>query len=170
MTGKALSRFVAIGLALALLGGGPASSASASVTAPCRSKSDVLVLRDLWVEGKPSTTTIRPGQTFTVLLTVTRPAHEDPLDQGIAIDPPASVPAEGIDVGISVWAGKRTYFWNTGTSDANGEVELKLTAPKNAELGTARSVLFAQHWINQSCPDVLENGFNDYAKFLTIKR
>ena len=168
MTRRALSRFVAIGLALALVGGGPAPSASAA--SRCRSKSAVLVLRDLWVEAKPSTTTVRPGQTFTVLLKVSRPAHEDPLDQGIALDPPASVPAEGIDVGISVWSGKRTYFWNTGTSDANGEVTLKLTAPKNAEPGAARSVLFAQHWINQSCPDILENGFNDYAKFLTIKR
>jgi hypothetical protein len=165
MTRRTVACLLAVGLVAGLLAG-PTASAGA---APCRGKSEVLVLRDFWVEAKPSTTTVKPGQAFTATVTVSRPAHEDPLDQGQQIDPPASVPAEGVNVGISIWSGKSTYFWATGVSDANGQAVMKLKTPKNAEAGPARSVLFAQHWINQSCPDVLENGFNDYSKFLTIK-
>lgn len=168
MTRTMVSRLVATVMVIALLGAGPAPTASAA--GRCRGKSNVLVLRDFWVEATPSTKVVHPGQTFTVKITVSRPAHEDPADQGQQIDPPASVPAEGVDVGVSIWAGKKTYFWNTGVSDSNGEAVMKLTAPKDAEAGPARSVLFAQHWINQSCPDILENGFSDYSNFLTIKR
>jgi hypothetical protein len=161
-----VAQIAALGVVMALLPGLAPAPASA---AACRGPNAVLVLRDLWVEATPSAAVVRPGQSFTALIEVSRPAHEDPADQGIQFEPPASVPAEGISVGISIWSGKRTYFWNIGTSDANGEIKLKLKVPKNAEPGAARSTLFAQHWINQSCPDVLENGFNNYEKFLTIK-
>ncbi|HET7482423.1 MAG TPA: hypothetical protein VFK89_06120 [Actinomycetota bacterium] len=159
-----------LGALVFLLGVLPPAVASAAVTAPCRNKDSVLVLRDIYIEATSSAKTVRPGQTFFATLTATRPAHEDPLDQGQQIDPPASVPASDVNVGISIYAGKKTYFWASGVTDTNGQAKLKLIVPKSAEAGPARSLLFAQHWVNQSCPDVLENGFNEYDNFVTVKR
>ena len=130
----------------------------------------VLVLRSLHVVAEPSKTKVKPGEKFTVDITVTRPAHEDPVGQGLEFEPPASVPAEGVTVGLSVWVGERTYFWQVGLTDAEGKNTMTLRVPKNAEAGKALASASARHWIKNDCPDILEDGYTNYLNFVTVIR
>lgn len=146
----------------------PATASTRRSQAGC--SASVLVLRALNVEATTSKKVVKPGDRFTVDVKVTRPAHEDPLGQGIEFTPPASVPAENVTLGISVWVGKRTYFWQVGISDANGEDTLTLKVPANAETGEALASVSARRWIKQDCPDILEDGYATYSPFVVVKK
>ena len=163
-------RTPALAAALALIGSvmlTPGASASSASTPGCSSA--VLVLRSLHVEAKPSKKVVKPGDKFSVEVSVTRPAHEDPAGEGIEFTPPASVPAEDVTIGISIWVGERTYFWQVGVSDANGEETLQLKVPGNAETGEALASVSGRRWIKNDCPDILEDGYTNYAPFVTVK-
>ena len=164
-----LSKLIAPLAALTLLSTLLAAPASAAATGTgCGGA--VLVLRTLHVVATPSKTKVRPGEKFTVKVKVTRPAHEDPLGNGVEFEPPASVPAEDITVGLSVWVGERTYFWQVGITDANGVSVLKLKVPNNSESGEALASASGRHWIKNDCPDILEDGYTNYFDFVTIVR
>jgi hypothetical protein len=158
--------------ALALVGSLMAAPASADVRGASGTacSSAVLVLRSLHVVAEPSKKFVKPGDKFTVDVTVTRPAHEDPVGEGIEFEPPASVPAEDVTVGLSVWVGERTYFWQVGLTDAEGKDTLSLKVPKNAEAGEALASASGRHWIKSDCPDILEDGYTNYLNFVTVTR
>ena len=171
MARSKLSKLIAPIAAVALMGSllaAPASAGTSSTNAACSSA--VLVLRSLHVVAVPSKTKVKPGDKFTVKVTVTRPAHEDPVGQGLEFEPPASLPAEDVTVGLSVWVGERTYFWQVGMTDANGESVLKLKVPASAESGKALASASARHWIKSDCPDILEDGYTNYLNFVTVVR
>jgi len=128
----------------------------------------VLVLRSLHVEAHPSKQLVRRGEKFKVHVKVTRPAHEDPAGEGIEFTPPTSTPAEGVTIGLSIWVGERTYFWQVGMSDQNGEDVLTVKVPRNAELGSALASASARHWIKNDCPDILEDGYTNYIDFVKV--
>ena len=165
-----LTKLVAPVAAVALVGTLLAAPASARPTSASGSacSAAVLVLRSLHVVAVPSKTKVKPGERFTVDVTVTRPAHEDPADQGMEFEPPASLPAEDVTVGLSVWVGERTYFWQVGLTDAEGKDTLSLRVPKNAEAGKALASASARHWIKNDCPDILEDGYTTYVDFVSI--
>lgn len=157
---------------LALTGSLLVAPASATTSKPrgTACSSAVLVLRSLNVTAVPSKKTLKPGEKFTVDFTVTRPAGEDPVGNGVTFDPPASVPAENVTVGLSIWVGDRTYFWQIGLTDAEGKDTLPLKVPANAEGGKALASASARRWIKSDCPDILEDGYTNYVDFVTIKR
>jgi hypothetical protein len=144
------------------------ASTSAADTRKAACSAAVLVLRSLHIEVVPSKSVVRPGERFTAEATVTRPAHEDPAGNGITFEPPASTPAEDVTVGLSVYVGERTYFWQVGLTDAQGKDTLKLKVPNNSELGTAYAMASARHWIKSDCPDILEEGYATYPEFVRI--
>ena len=150
----------------------PASATEVAprAAAPCRSASGaaVLTVHSFHVEAEPSKKVVRRGQVFTVKITVTRPAHEDPADLGIQYDPPMSTPEKDVRLGISLWTGERTYFYALGISDANGEDVLKIKVPASAEPGKAYASVSAQKWLKQDCPDILEYGFAEYPDFVVV--
>ena len=172
MTRRKFAKLIAPLSALALLGSllaaSPAVASGTASGSACSSA--VLVLRTLNVTATPSKKVVQPGERFTVKVKVTRPAHEDPVGQGITFEPPTAAPAENVTVGLSVWVGERTYFWQVGLTDANGEDVLKLKVPANAEGGPALASASGRHWIKNDCPDILEDGYTNYANFVTIAR
>ena len=172
MTRTRLLHSAALSIAVALLASFLAAPTAAAAPRPGSKacSSAVLVLRTLHVEAVPSKKVVKPGDKFTVDVTVTRPAHEDPVGQGIEFDPPASLPAENVTVGLSVWVGERTYFWQVGLTDAEGKDTLTLKVPANAETGEALAMVSGRYWIKSDCPDILEDGYATYAPFVTIKR
>jgi hypothetical protein len=141
-------------------------SAAPRASAPCASA--VLVLRTLHIEAVPEKKKVHPGEKFDVYVTVTRPAHEDPTGQGIENEPPASTPAADVTVGLSVWVGENTYFWQIGKTDEDGKATLTLHVPKNSEHGWAIAVASARHWIKSDCPDILEEGYANYPEFVKV--
>src|SRR5688500_4640951 len=102
-----------------LLAPAPAAADVAPMATAC--SSPVLVLRSLLLEAVPSKNVVRRGAKFTVDVTVTRLAHEDPIGEGIEFDPLTSAPVENVTVGLSIWVGDRTYFWQVGLTDAEGK-------------------------------------------------
>ena len=130
--------------------------------------SSVITLRTLHIEAVPSKKKVHPGDKFTVKVTVTRPAHEDPLGQGIEFEPPVSVPAAGVNVGLSVYVGEWTYFWDVGVTDEDGKETLDLEVPPHSELGWGLAVASARYWVNQTCPDIMEEGYSYYPKFVKV--
>lgn len=170
MTRSKLSKLIAPVAAVALIGSLLAAPASAgtSDTTETACSSAVLVLRSLNVVATPSKTKVKPGEKFTVDVTVTRPASEDPVGQGVTFEPPMSVPAENITVGISVWVGKRTYFWQVGVTDAEGKDTLTLKVPAGSESGKALASVSGRRWIKSDCPDILEDGYTNYVNFVTV--
>lgn len=169
MAGRKLSKLCALAVAALFATVLHAGPVGATTTGTSCGGGGVLVLRSLHVTAVPSKKTVHPGDKFTVEVTATRPAHEDPAGSGIEFEPPAEVPAQDVTVGLSVWVGKRTYFWQIGLTDANGKDTLALKVPNNAEGGKALAVVSGRHWIKQDCPDILEDGYTNYANFVTIK-
>ena len=146
----------------------PAPAAADVVASDGACSSSVLVLRSLHIEAVPSKKVVHPGEKFTVDVTVTRPAHEDPVGEGIEFTPPTSAPAEDVTVGMSIWVGDRTYFWQVGLTDAEGKDTLTVKVPKNSEYGSALASASARHWIKNDCPDILEDGYTNYLNFVKI--
>jgi hypothetical protein len=144
------------------------ASTSAADTSKAACSSAVLVLRTLHIEAVPSKTKVHPGEKFPVEVTVTRPAHEDPVGQGIEFEPPASVPAADVTVGLSVYVGERTYFWQVGKTDEEGKATLMLTVPQNSEFGWALAMASARYWVKSDCPDILEDGYTTYPEFVKV--
>ena len=162
---KLVALLGAVALSTTLL----ATPVGAATTSETGCGGAVLVLRTLHIEAHPSKKIVHPGDKFTVHVKVTRPAHEDPLGNGVTFEPPTSLPAKDVIVGLSVWVGQRTYFWQVGQTDENGEDVMTLKVPRNAESGKAIASASARNWIKNDCPDILEDGYTNYLDFVTIK-
>jgi hypothetical protein len=129
---------------LAATGVGVASPRALAV--PCAQKNDVTIpVRSFHVEAKWSKPSYRVGQTATVDITVTRPAHEDPAtDEGnpLPVPPPTATPAEEVTVGIGVYIGN-VFLSGGGITDAEGHLVSKIKIQKYAKPGQAAATLYA---------------------------
>jgi hypothetical protein len=111
------------------------------------------------VEAEWTKEVYRKSEKAEVTVTVTRPAHEDPADLGLPIDPPASAPVEGATVWTSVITGEYPYPYGYGVTDAMGQVHFKIPL-KKLEPGKWDVSHYADKWTNQGgCPDVEEWGY-----------
>jgi len=128
----------------------------------------VIELRTLHVEAKTMKKKVSRGERFDVRITVTRPAHEDPLGEGIEFEPPVSVPAADVTVWMTIYVGKWTYFWDIGKTDDEGRATLTLRPPRDSELGWGLAYIYAENWVNQQCPDMKEEGDRVYPNFVKV--
>ncbi len=148
----------------------------ASLAAPTSARADTACasgetrLRTFHVEAVPEKKKVRRGEKFMVEMTVTRPAHEDPAGQGQQIDPPASTPAEDVTTGITIFVGDNTWFWGIGITDADGKADIELKVPKNSELGWGFAAVSAIKYHRNECPEVVEEGYNQYVDFVKVVR
>ena len=159
---KTLAR---IGLVIAVMGVALVPTSTA-VGSPCGGAE--VRLKTLHVEAHPSKKKVHRGEKFKVHVTVTRPAHEDPLGNGIEFEPPMSFPAADIPVGITIFVGEHTYFWGAGTTDENGEATLDTKVPGNSEYGWAFAVATAKKYQWQVCPELVEEGYTNYIDFVKV--
>ena len=100
------------------------------------------------------------GDTVTIGITVTRPAKEDPLGNGIPMDRPYVEPAEGVTVGVGLSIG-RVFLPGAAISNADGlaRVKIKLEdyGPANQ---TVDASIYAWKIVQQTpCLTVQEYGF-----------
>lgn len=146
-------------LVLALL---PAAGATAAPAA-CGS-SAATTLRTFHIVAKAQKKTYRLGDLVKVDVKVTRPAHEDPVDAGIALEPPVSMPAEDVNVSVGLYVGDH-YLYGIGVTDAEGKdtISIKLSAP---QAGWVRADVAARQFYNRGgCPDIEEEGYVSYPRF-----
>jgi hypothetical protein len=78
--------------------------------------------------------TYKIGETAEIEVTVTRPAKEDPLGNGIPMDRPYVEPAEGVIVGVGLHIG-RVFLPGAAITDAQGVAKIKIKIESYAPVG-----------------------------------
>jgi len=165
----ALLPAVAAALIAALL---QAPSADAAAAA-CGGRSGfgmVTRLRTFTVMAQPLKKSYRLGTKAKVEVTVTRPGREDPLGNGVEIDSPVSLPAEGVDVSVGLYRGN-FYMYGVGVTDEDGKAIVPVKLNPNAPPGNIIGEAGARAYYNRGgCPDIEEEGFAYYPRFFNAKR
>jgi hypothetical protein len=106
----------------------------------------------------PSTKPYRPGQKVPFPTTVTRPAEEDPLGQGIPMPRPHVEPAADVPVVIVAFADD-VLLIDYKITDAEGKVNLALKLPKYMPEGPVSARIYAQKLLQDTnCVTVYEVG------------
>lgn len=134
--------------------------ASAAAPVPCSSRSmESVNLETLNMDVTTPAKTYRPGQKVLFDFTVTRPAGEDPLGQGIPMPQPTVQPAEGVMVGVGL-AIEDVYLWGIGTTDAAGKSTITVKLPKYVKPGVGHVRALAQKKSAESpCLTVVETAY-----------
>ena len=114
------------------------------------------------VDAEWARKTYRRGDRALVTITVTRPAHEDPLGLGVPIDPLVSVPEPGVTVATSLQTGYYPYPYGAGITDENGQVKLKIPlkdVPKKGPLDASTLVWKMTNQGGAACTEIEEWGY-----------
>lgn len=127
-------------------------------------------LRTYRVEVKPDKKSYRVGDLAKVHVTVTRPAEEDPIGQGIPINSPESFPAEGVNVGIGLRIGE-VFLFGHNVTDAEGHTLVKIKIASYAPPGEASADAYAwKTQVDSTCARVEENGYTSVPNLFTVLR
>jgi hypothetical protein len=174
-----MARRIGVLMAIALLGA-TLSVVTATPAAACGSRSvrqqmkagalEVMSLRTFHLEVKGDKPLYNIGEVAKIHVTVTRPAHEDPLGQGIPLDPPMSFPAEGVNVGVGLRVGE-VFLFGHNITDAEGHTIVKVKIEKYAQPGPASADIYAwKSLVDLPCLRVEENGYTQAPKIFTVPR
>lgn len=121
---------------------------------------ETIALRTLHLEYEADKKVYKVGEVATIKVTVTRPAKEDPLGQGIPMDRPYVEPAVGVNVGVGLSIG-RVFLPGAGLTDENGEALVKIKIENYAPAGKwADASAYAWKIVQATtCGTVQEDGF-----------
>ena len=123
-------------------------------------------LRTFTVTAKPVKPSYRLGTTAKIEITVTRPGEEDPLNNGVPLNSPVTLPAEGVDVSVGLYRGN-FYMYGVGVTDSEGKATVSVKLNPQAPAGTVIGEVGARKYYNRGgCPDIEEEGFAYYPQFL----
>jgi hypothetical protein len=131
---------------------------------------ETIGLRTYNLDVRPDKKSYKVGDTAKVHVTVTRPAKEDPLGEGIPIDSPENFPAEGVNVGIGLRVGD-VFLFGHNVTDAEGKTIVKVKIASYAPPGKASADAFA--WktaVDSPCARVEENGYTSIPNMFTVLR
>lgn len=121
--------------------------------------------RTFRVEARPLKKSYPLNGTAAIEVTVTRPGEEDPLGNGVPLNSPVSLPAEGVDVSVGLYRGN-FYMYGIGVTDADGKALIKVKLNPNAPAGVVTGEAGARRFYNRGgCPDIEEEGFAYYPRF-----
>lgn len=174
-----MRRRTALILATALLSGllafGPAAPAQAcssrGVRTMLRSGAiEVVGLRTYHLVVEADKPSYKVGDTAVINVTVTRPAHEDPLGQGIPMDPPESFPAENVNVGIGLRIGD-VFLFGHALTNADGLAKVKIDIKSYTPAGKASADAYAWKTVQDTpCAKVEENGYTSKPDLFRVFR
>ncbi len=175
---RGIGAMVAAATLLSTLLAAPATSSASAV--PCRAfvgrhlkngdNFDIVQVKTFYVTVKPLAKTYKVGQVAKIHAVVTRPAHEDPANQGIPVDPPASQPAAGVNVGIGVRVGS-VFLPGYGVTNDNGEVDVPVKLMPYTPAGIAGIEAFAwKNDIEQPCLTLQEDGYTQLPRAFSVKK
>ncbi|HYO61584.1 MAG TPA: hypothetical protein VEU29_06770 [Actinomycetota bacterium] len=143
------------GLVAGMLAMAPAAEAKVA----CASTNlEFVYLKTFKLEVKLPKGTYKPGDKVPFPTTVTRPAEEDPLGQGIPMPRPYFEPAADVPVVIVAFADD-VLLIDYKLTDANGKVNLALKLPKYMPEGPVSARIYAQKLLADSnCITIYEVG------------
>lgn len=113
----------------------------------------------------------RIGEIAEIKVTVTRPAKEDPLGNGIPMDRPYVEPAEGVTVGVGLHIGN-VFLPGAAMTDARGVAKIKIKIASYAPAGQwADMSVYAWKVVQETaCASVQEYGYKSLPRhFKTTK-
>ncbi len=146
----------ALGLVAGMLAMAPAAEAKVA----CSSTNlEFVYLKTFKLDVKmPKRTPYHPGDKVPFPTTVTRPADEDPLGQGIPMPRPHVEPAAEVPVVIVAFADD-VLLIDYKLTDANGKVNLALKLPKYMPEGPVSARIYAQKLFQDTnCITIYEVG------------
>lgn len=156
------SVFLALSLSLVAAGAGVARAAEGPAqAAPVRSCAKPTRIHAFHVETKWSRKSYSHSEKAVVVVTVTRPAREDPADQGIVIPALVSIPQEGVTVSTTIQPKKFLFppLYGYGLTDEKGQVRfaipLKRLRPETVDASTMATLTTNEG----GCPDIEEWGW-----------
>jgi hypothetical protein len=129
---------------------------------------ETFALRTYNLKVKADKRSYRVGDTAKVHVTVTRPAKEDPLGQGIPLNSPESFPAEDVNVGIGLRIGE-VFLFGHNVTDAEGHAIVKVKIASYTPTGKASADAYA--WktaVDSPCARVEENGYTPVPNIFTV--
>ena len=159
----------AAALMTGLLAIAPAAEAKVACSAASNLEFVYLTTFDLDVK-LPQGSPYKPGDSVPFPTTVTRPAKEDPLGQGIPTPRPYVEPAPEVPVVIVAFA-KDVLLIDYRLTDAQGKVNLALKLPKYMPAGPVSVRLYAQKLLaDTNCITVYETGELTLSNAFEVKR
>ncbi|HEV2754782.1 MAG TPA: hypothetical protein VG318_03265 [Actinomycetota bacterium] len=135
------SLIATLGLIAGLLAVAPA--AGAEVACSAASELEFVYLTTFKLDVELPKGPFKPGDTVPFPTTVTRPAEEDPLGQGVPMPRPYVEAAADVPVVIVAFA-KDVLMIDYKITDANGKVPLALKLPKYTPAGPVAARIYAQ--------------------------
>jgi hypothetical protein len=133
---------------------------------------ETIALRTLNIEFEADKKIYEIGEIAAITATITRPAKEDPLNNGIPMDRPYVEPAPGVTVGVGLHVG-RVFLPGAGITDDQGKVVIRIKIESYAPAGKwVDASAYAWKVIHQDvCFTVQEDGFTTSLKmFRTAPR
>lgn len=134
---------------------------------PCRpaaiqqlrgNRRETVRLRTFHIEAQQAES-FKIGTAAKIDITVTRPAHQDPLDLGVEFEPPASTPADNVLVGVGIHVGD-VFVPGFARTDADGKAIISMKLPKYMTPGLASMSVYAWNVVHESpCLRVEEDGY-----------
>ena len=168
------------GLACVLIAACFAAAPATASPVPCRGRAiarlrgndlrETVRVRTFYIEAEPQSDGYKVGTTAKIDITVTRPAHEDPANQEVEFEPPTSVPAENVIVGIGVTV-DQVFVPGFSRTDADGKATVSLKLPRYMKPGTAALTVYAWNVVHESpCLRVEEDGYRQYPEAFEVTR
>ena len=165
---------IAIAIAAVL----PVSPAGAAPV-PCRDGAlrmlrgdarETIRVRTFYIDAKTQAESYRIGSRAKIDVLVTRPAHEDPLDLDVEYEPPASLPAENVIVGLGVHVGD-VFIPGFSRTNAEGKATISMKLPRYVKPGTASITVYAWNILHESpCLRIEEDGYMTYPEAFEVTR
>ncbi len=162
------SLIATLGLVTGLLAVAPA--AGAKVACSSAANLEFVYLKTFKLDVQLPKGPFKPGQTVPFPTTVTRPADEDPLGQGIPMPRPHVEAAADVPVVIVAFA-KDVLMIDYKLTDANGKVNLSLKLPKYTPAGPVSARIYAQKLLQDTnCIVIYETGDMTMGRAFDVKR
>lgn len=154
-----MRRLTRILAAFALVAGTLALAPAAEAKLACASTNlEFVYLNTFKLEVKMPKGTFQPGDKVPFPTTVTRPADEDPLGQGVPTPRPIVEPAPDVPVVIVAFADD-VLLIDYKLTDAQGKVNLALKLPKYMPEGPVSARIYAQKLLQDTnCITIYEVG------------
>jgi hypothetical protein len=129
---------------------------------------ETVALRTLHIEAKVPKKVYKVGEIIKMPVEVTRPAKEDPLGQGIPMDRPYVMPAEGVNLGVGLVIGD-VFLPGFGVTDEEGKVTVQIRVEKWVKPAVANASFYSwKTQVESVCARVEEFGFRPYPSFFKV--
>ena len=131
---------------------------------------ETVALKTFHLVIHPQKKAYKVGDVAKIHVNVTRPAKEDPLGNGIPMEAPNQMAAEGVSVGVGLRVGD-VFLFGASYTDENGDATVKVELKDYTPGGMAIADVFAwQKALDTPCAKIEENGYQHSPNIFKVVR